>query len=89
MFCPGSNDSDNSGDDVTVTVPSNTQNIINFFRPSPPLKNYTKMELSPARNKLRGLETAEDMRDIKKRAGLAGFGSVGSVGSVWCQQHSN
>ena len=31
------------------------------------------MELSPARNKLRGLETAEDMRDIKIRAGLAGL----------------
>ena len=46
-FVHGSNDSDNSGDDVTVTVPSNTQNIINFFLPSPPLKNYTKMESSP------------------------------------------
>ena len=79
MFCPGSNDSDNSGDDVTVTVPSNTQNIINFFLPSPPLKNYTKMELSPARNKLRsGDERGYWRHKDKSRAG--------SVVSVWCQQ---
>ena len=49
-FVHGSNDSDNSGDDVTVTLPPNTQKIINFFLPSPPLKNYTKMELSPGKN---------------------------------------
>ena len=49
-FVHGSNDSDNGGDDVTVTVPSNTQNIINFFLSSPPLKNYTKMELRTDKN---------------------------------------
>ena len=40
------------------------------------------MELSPARNKLRGLETVEDIGDIKIRTVLAGLEVFGVSNSV-------